>query len=137
MKLLHVMFWKMYFYFLKKIDSCVSFLPWSLIHNKGTCISKVISRERDSFEINSSSDNFWWIERRCIKNLVIKTQLESFQKFSRSNASYKSSSMLITEIVLTIFFLQNFKKVLLNFISLIVFINATRSLYNINFIFFN
>lgn len=48
-----------------------------------------------------------------------------------------SSSMLVTEIALTIFFLQNFNFFVLNFISLIVFINATRLLYNINFIFFN
>lgn len=76
-----------YVFFPRKLDSCASFLPWSLTPRKGTCIFKVISRERDSFEINSSYNKFWWIERKCIKNLVKKTQVGSFQKFSRSNAS--------------------------------------------------
>lgn len=76
-----------YVFFPRKLDSCASFLSWSLTSRKGTCIFKVISRARDSFEINSSSKNFWWIERRCIKNLVKNKQVGSFQKFSRSNAS--------------------------------------------------
>lgn len=139
MELLHVMFLNMYF-FPRKLDSCASFLSWSLTSRKGTCIFKVISRARDSFEINSSSKNFWWIERRCIKNLVKNKQVGSFQKFSRSNASCTMYIVFNARHwdCFDNFFPPEFQFFfLLNFISLIVFINATRPLYNINFIFFN
>lgn len=74
-----------YVFFPRKIYSCTSFLPWSLTSRKGTCIFKVISRERDSFEINSSSNNFWWIERRCIENLVRKNAGGEFSKVFKVN----------------------------------------------------
>lgn len=139
MELLHVMFLNMYF-FPRKLDSCASFLSWSLTSRKVHVFFKVISRARDSFEINSSSKNFWWIERRCIKNLVKSKQVGSFQKCSRSNASCTMYIVFNARHwdCFDNFFPPEFQFFcVLNFISLIVFINATRLLYNINFIFFN
>lgn len=62
------------------------------------------------------------LKESALKIQQKKRQLESFQKFSRSNASCTQSSMLITEIAMTIFFSRFLKNVLLNFTPSILFL---------------
>lgn len=135
-KLLRVMLWKMYFYFKKRL---LYFFLWFWPREK-LLIIKVISRARDSFEINSSSffaNYFWWIERKCIKNLVKEKAAGEFSEVFKVKCFMYIVFNAYHWDCYDNFFLQIFKKCFAKFHTLYSVFNATGSLYNMNFYFLN